>query len=420
MATISLYLDTRKPLDGGACPLKLRVWHKNSGFYIPLEVRISPEHWDSVTREVVGHHRKTSLNSFIKRQFIKYEDKLFEILSSGELNQLTTKELQERMTGSLKLTQKSFKEYAEYFSSTHAKPGTQRLYKETLSAISKFTDIDKLKFEDINPAWLREFDRFLTNNGRPSANSRGILMRNIRAIFNDAINNDEIGLELYPFRKFKIRTEATVKRSLTVEELRELRDYPCEVNQQKWKDTFMLIFYLIGINVTDLLSIETIKDNRIEYRRAKTYKLYNIKLEPEAQEILNKYRGCSRLLNFSENYKDPRDFIRRLNANLQNIGPYEWILNASVDHPKKNKKKVNSVFPKITSYWARHTWATIAASLDIPKETIAAALGHGGNSVTDIYINFDQRKVDEANRKVIDYVNSACGWIPKCHFPPNS
>ena len=53
---------------------------------------------------------------------------------------------------------------------------------------------------------------------------------------------------------------------------------------------------------------------------------------------------------------------------------------------------------------ARHTWATIASELDIPKDTISAALGHGGNSVTDIYINFDQRKVDEANRKVLDYV----------------
>ena len=61
-------------------------------------------------------------------------------------------------------------------------------------------------------------------------------------------------------------------------------------------------------------------------------------------------------------------------------------------------------FAQITTYWARHTWATIAASLEIPKETIAAALGHGGNTVTDIYIDFDQKKVDEANRKVLDYV----------------
>jgi integrase len=65
------------------------------------------------------------------------------------------------------------------------------------------------------------------------------------------------------------------------------------------------------------------------------------------------------------------------------------------------------VYGKLTIYWMRHTWATLAAELDIPKETIAAALGHGGNDVTDIYIRFDQRKVDKANRQVIDYVNDA-------------
>ena len=60
---------------------------------------------------------------------------------------------------------------------------------------------------------------------------------------------------------------------------------------------------------------------------------------------------------------------------------------------------------RLSSYAARHTWATIAASLDIPKETISAALGHEiGSRVTSIYIDFDQKKVDEANRKVMDYV----------------
>ena len=55
-------------------------------------------------------------------------------------------------------------------------------------------------------------------------------------------------------------------------------------------------------------------------------------------------------------------------------------------------------------YWARHSWATIAAELDIPKETIAAALGHSSSTVTDIYINFDRTKIDRANRQVLDYV----------------
>lgn len=70
------------------------------------------------------------------------------------------------------------------------------------------------------------------------------------------------------------------------------------------------------------------------------------------------------------------------------------------------KKERSPLFPEISSYWARHTWATVAASLDIPKETISAALGHEiGSEVTSIYIKFDRKKIDEANRKVIEYLN---------------
>ena len=58
----------------------------------------------------------------------------------------------------------------------------------------------------------------------------------------------------------------------------------------------------------------------------------------------------------------------------------------------------------MTTYWARYTWATIAAGLDIPKETIAMALGHAKFTVTDVYITFDHGKIDRANRQVIDFV----------------
>lgn len=69
------------------------------------------------------------------------------------------------------------------------------------------------------------------------------------------------------------------------------------------------------------------------------------------------------------------------------------------------KKHITPLFPDLSSYWARHTWATLAAQLDVPKETIAAALGHEiGMAVTSIYIDFNQSKIDEANRRVLDYV----------------
>ena len=72
------------------------------------------------------------------------------------------------------------------------------------------------------------------------------------------------------------------------------------------------------------------------------------------------------------------------------------------------KTSGNALFPDLSTYWSRHTWSTIAAELDTPIDVIAHALGHEipGLDVTSIYIHFNEKKVDDANRKVIDLVNS--------------
>lgn len=267
----------------------------------------------------------------------------------------------------------------------------------TLTMIRKFDhNIDTKSFEEINKAWLISFDRFLADTER-SANSRAFHMRNIRAVFNDALD-DEI-TTAYPFRKFKILQQPTRKRSLTVEQLRTLCEFPCEEYQIQYRDMFMLMFMLIGINGADLFAArpDTVVDGRLEYVRAKTHKPYSIKVEPEASKLLERYKGVEHLVWVSDVYASHKDYLHRMGVVLKQIGPVER-------HGRGGKKTRQPLFPHISQYWCRHTWATIAASLDIPKETIAAALGHGGNTVTDIYIDFDRRKVDEANRRVIDWV----------------
>jgi len=170
----------------------------------------------------------------------------------------------------------------------------------------------------------------------------------------------------------------------------------CEPFQKRYIDIFMLIFYLIGINLVDLTHLKKIDNGYIEYTRSKTNRPYLIKVEPEAFEIINRYKGTNYLINILDNYTNYTSFTSKINAQLKRIG--------LVYTDSKGNKITKPLFPYLTTYYARHTWATIAASLDIPKETIAAALGHGGNTVTDIYINFDQKKIDQANRKVIDYL----------------
>lgn len=98
-----------------------------------------------------------------------------------------------------------------------------------------------------------------------------------------------------------------------------------------------------------------------------------------------------------------RTFNHTCNDVLKHIGEMDLVRNKRGAY---RKKVVEPLFPDITWYTARRSWATIAAQLDIPKETIGKALGHSqwDNTITDIYINFDNRKIDEANRKVLDYI----------------
>jgi integrase len=153
----------------------------------------------------------------------------------------------------------------------------------------------------------------------------------------------------------------------------------------------MLMFYLRGINISDLAALtwDDVEDGRIHYRRNKTGHLYSIRIEPEAQEILDRWKGEEHLLSVFDRYRNPTDYNRRLSDALKRIqGP-----------------DGNPVEPDCSGNWARHTWATMAADLDIPEATISWALGHvPGHRTTQIYIRRSDAKCDDANRKVIDFL----------------
>lgn len=399
MASAILKLDTRYELKEGKYPLKIAITHKGGYALISTGIQLKPDQF--VNGEIIGVRGYVSFNETAQTMLFHAKKLLLDYKLSGRLNKISAKELKNAISKKIENIEEEqkpclFKDHMEKFVSDKQKERTKEIYLETLKKISSYTDIDNLYFEDINYAWLKKFESFMASTC--SINTRAIHLRNIRAIFNDAIDMDIISQNLYPFRKFKIKKERTRKRNLSVEELIKLRDYPCEPHQEKYRDIFMLVFYLIGINMVDLLHLKEIRNGRIEYRRAKTGRLYSIEVLPEAEAIFNKYKGEKYLLNIMDTYNNYKDFTKRMNDNLQLIG--------EVEIGKQGKKTVTPIFPDLTTYWARHTWATIASDLDIPEKTISASLGHGGNSVTDVYIDFDRKKIDKANRDVIAFVNN--------------
>ena len=309
--------------------------------------------------------------------------------------------LKERLLGIVpkveeKSKQGNFVSYYIEHSNNYEKRSTRESNEYTLSVMRKYyKELDAMNFEDVTYAWLSDFEVWMKKNNL-SQNTRKIHFGNIRTAMREAYKRELTGAD--PFRRFSFRPAKTRKRSLDVAVLRSLINYPVEPFAEIYRDMFVLSFMLLGINSIDLYNLkEVTRQGRIEYDRSKTGGIFSVKVEPEAMAIIEKYRGEKGLLCIADRWSDHRNFRHQLNKALQRIGEVER-------KGRGGKKIITSAFPGISSYWARHTWATIAASLDIPKDTIAAALGHGGNTVTDIYIDFDQRKVDAANRRVLDWV----------------
>ena len=308
--------------------------------------------------------------------------------------------LKEVINGAKKSDTSSFVCYIRKIAETKGRYNTQRNYERVARAIEIY-DKD-CTFESVDKKWIVSY---IDHERRKGRKDNGIQtdIQILKFVFNRAIE-DEI-TDKFPFRGVSVKKEQTKKRCLSLEQLRAIRDFKLTGKKAMYRDCFMLSFYLIGINISDLLFLPktSLKNGRIIYKRNKTGKLYDIKVEPEAMEIIarHKSRKKDRLLSFLEegDATITNTFANNLTRHLRTIGEKERHSYYVTVHP---------IEEGITSYWSRHTWATMASELDIPMEVIGRSLGHSiwDNAVTSTYIKYDTKKIDEANRKVIDYLNA--------------
>ena len=392
MAKLNIILDTRRVKDGQQAPLKISISAHGQTALIPIGISINEKQWDKQARKVIKNPNKDVYNMIIDKKMMEYRTKIFDEgkrgMSAVQLRSLLLDEKQQT-TLLCDRIDKSIQSCRT--------DGNKRMYRMMLSSLRKFDgNLSERTIDEIDKEYIENYDRYMSQT--MSTNSRSIHMRTLRAVFNSAINDGIT--KNYPFRKFKIRQEQTRKRALSLTDVKKLKSIQCEEWQEEYRDIFILMLFLIGVNAADLFnaSPNAIVDGRFEYTRAKTHKPYSIKVEPEAMEIIERYKGETHLLQAMDRYRDYRDYLHHMNDALKTIGR---------NIGKQGRVLSKGLFPELSSYWSRHTWATLAASIDIPIETIGRAMGHStGAAVTNIYIDFDRRKIDDANRKVIDLVCS--------------
>ena len=398
------YHDTRHTKRAADKPatVKIAVNHQGSSGYVSTGISVLPSQWDAGV--IVKHPNAVALNIKVRNKWNAVDKALEELRKEGRLKGLSASAMarlvEDRLEKGEERNPDLFLPRLRAYIDRQTKKGTIVTYRQTEKKVIAFcedrgTEPDLLRFADINQEWLGLFDKWMARTA-PNANARNIHLRNVRAVFNDALA-DGATEALYPFRKFKIVPEATPDRSLSADEMKRIFEFEGPQWLQYYVDMFKLSFLLCGINIVDLAKLRRTNKGRVEFTRTKTGVPVSVGVQPEAAAIIDKHRGDGYLVSISNRVRNYKDFLHRMNDALQKIGTTYNV------HTKKSEGEAE--FPNLTSYGARYSWATLAAELDVPERTIGAALGHSSGTVTSIYTRTDMRKkVDEANRKVIDHV----------------
>lgn len=273
--------------------------------------------------------------------------------------------------------------------------GTAEAYLSSLRSLSSYHP-GHLPFGDFDLHFLLGYEEFLRRKG-VSLNSSSFYMRNLRAVYNMAVEQGLVE-QSYPFRKVYTGIARTSKRALDVSHIQRIShlDLSFDGNLEFARDVFLFSFYTRGMSFVDIayLKRSNIQGVYLKYRRRKTGQDMCIKAEPCIHKIIAKY------------YEESSPYL------------FPIIKNVSSDDRQQYKQagmRINRLLKKIgrmagleiplTMYVARHSWASIARSENIPLMVISEGMGHDSERTTMIYLaSIDAGRVDKANHKILSLV----------------
>jgi len=270
---------------------------------------------------------------------------------------------------------------------------TAETYTTALNSFLRFNGECDLLFEEVDSNLMVKYESYLRSAGI-CPNSSSFYMRNLRAIYNRAVER-ELTAQRNPFRHVYTGVDKTVKRAVPLKVIRQIRGMDLALNpaMDYARDLFMFSFYTRGMSFVDMayLKKKDLQNGVLSYRRQKTGQQLFIKWEKPMQELIAKYdtSGTPYLL----------PIIRDMEADDRR--QYRNAAHLVNDKLKKLGRQLGLAIP-LTSYVARHAWASIAKSKNIPIATISEAMGHDSENTTRIYLaSLDASVVDKANSIIL-------------------
>lgn len=272
------------------------------------------------------------------------------------------------------------------------KKSAVRRFDATLNSLLRYTGGNEVAWADISSTFILGYEQFLIKCGL-CRNTTSFYMRNLRAIVNRAVEMD-FNISHNPFRHVYMGIDKTVKRAVTLEVIRRIRDIDLSGTPSLdfARKVFMFAFYTRGMSFVDIafLKKSDLHDGVIIYSRRKTRQQLIVKIEPETKKIIRSF-GNNDTPNLLPIITDEADAERqyenayfRINRNIQKVG------------------RMLGLETRLTLYVARHAWASIAQSNNVAVSTISKAMGHDSEKTTAIYLrSLDTASVDRANSTIL-------------------
>lgn len=399
MATFKAIVFNNHLKSDGTSNVKIRIYHNRNNQYISTPHYIAPKQLGKNGLVSESHPTADELNFEITDLIQQYRKHTIK-LGSFVLKNMSCKDLTKYL---IAVNDPSY-EIIDFVSFSNKvienvkKGNTAAWYTNSLNSLKSFYGKEVIYAREITGSKLNEFMLHLYEKGLEPGTVNNYL-RGIRALFNRCkrhFNNDDhqiIRIQHEPFSRVKIPAYRRKKRNVTLDVLKRISDAKCSTKREELaRDYFMMQFYLMGINASDLYFLNPPENGRIEYKRIKTDTETNfnafvlsIKIEPELQLLFDKY-SKSGFLSEIKAFSTNRSLLSVLNKGLKTMS--------------ENLKS-----PNVSTNWSRHTWASLARNkAGVSKDDIDFCLGHvnGKHAIADIYIDIDYSICDIANRKVLD------------------
>ena len=397
ITSVKLMLNKSRILNNGSYPLVFQVIHNRRKKLLYTGYRMKEEVFDESEGKIMNGVGST----FTATEVVKMNRELRKMRNQIDIRIRQLERTREEFAVEDILTQNAFGTGKPQFyllryinaqierKQELKKVGMAAAYKSTRSSLAKFIGRPDVRMSEVDLAFVRRYEDFLYSNGA-SGNTVSYYLRNLRSLYNQAVTDGYHPRGEYPFAKAQTRPAKTVKRALSRTDMQNLADLNLENEPELefTRDLYLFSFYAQGMAFVDIVLLKKtdICNGVLTYSRHKSKQLIRIVVTPKLQGVIDKYHTENEYLfpiisgEYASGYQKYRLALGRINRHLKKIA-----VVADIKVP-------------LTTYTARHTWATLARDYGAPISVISAGLGHTSEEMTRVYLkDFDVSMLNQVN-----------------------